>query len=231
MDETSWLLCDFHIHTKLSDGFYSLEEVIDLYGNKGFDIICITDHLVDNKNAEIIKKQGFPNVIFKHTFYEYIDKLKEAARKAKEEYDMLLVPGFEITNWKFHIIAFDCVKFVDPNLSPESVLEEIKGQGGVSIVPHPYLLEQFKEDQRNAYYIWENLPYYKDIVDAWELANRYYLYSEVDDFGLSFVASSDLHQPEHFYSWKTLLKCEKNISAVKEAIKAGNKTGITKIRR
>ena len=39
------LLCDFHIHTNYSDGKLSVPEIIDFYGERGFDCICITDHL------------------------------------------------------------------------------------------------------------------------------------------------------------------------------------------
>jgi len=40
-------LCDFHIHTNYSDGRLTLPEVIDFYGRRGFDCICITDHIAD----------------------------------------------------------------------------------------------------------------------------------------------------------------------------------------
>jgi predicted metal-dependent phosphoesterase TrpH len=36
------LLCDFHIHTKYSDGSIGLRNVIDLFGQAGFDVIAIT---------------------------------------------------------------------------------------------------------------------------------------------------------------------------------------------
>jgi processive 1,2-diacylglycerol beta-glucosyltransferase len=41
------LLCDFHIHTNYSDGRLTLREVIDFYGRRKFDCICITDHVTD----------------------------------------------------------------------------------------------------------------------------------------------------------------------------------------
>ena len=44
---SGWLLCDFHIHTQWSDGAEALETVVDLYGARGFDAICITDHVMD----------------------------------------------------------------------------------------------------------------------------------------------------------------------------------------
>ena len=41
------LLCDFHIHSNYSDGKLSVHELVDFYGKRGFDCICITDHLAD----------------------------------------------------------------------------------------------------------------------------------------------------------------------------------------
>jgi len=42
-----FLLCDFHVHTRWSDGRLSLREVVDLYGSTGrFDVIAITDHIL-----------------------------------------------------------------------------------------------------------------------------------------------------------------------------------------
>ncbi|MGH9161606.1 MAG: phosphotransferase, partial [Vicinamibacteraceae bacterium] len=42
-----FLLCDFHIHTRWSDGQLTLREVCDLYGRTGhFDVIAITDHIL-----------------------------------------------------------------------------------------------------------------------------------------------------------------------------------------
>jgi hypothetical protein len=40
-------LCDFHIHTNYSDGRLTLPEVINFYGSRGFDCICVTDHVTD----------------------------------------------------------------------------------------------------------------------------------------------------------------------------------------
>ena len=46
-DQAQMLLCDFHIHSNYSDGKLSVPEIVDFYGERGFDCICITDHLAD----------------------------------------------------------------------------------------------------------------------------------------------------------------------------------------
>jgi hypothetical protein len=40
------LLCELHAHTTWSDGELSLGAVVDLYGRAGFDVLCITDHVL-----------------------------------------------------------------------------------------------------------------------------------------------------------------------------------------
>jgi predicted metal-dependent phosphoesterase TrpH len=47
---TKWLLADLHIHSTFSDGTLPIEEIITLYGEAGFDVIAITDHLFDNQS-------------------------------------------------------------------------------------------------------------------------------------------------------------------------------------
>jgi len=38
------LLCELHAHTTWSDGAFSIREICDLYGRRGFDVLAITDH-------------------------------------------------------------------------------------------------------------------------------------------------------------------------------------------
>src|ERR687891_576705 len=40
------LLCELHAHTTWSDGELSLAAVVDLYGTAGFDVLCVTDHVL-----------------------------------------------------------------------------------------------------------------------------------------------------------------------------------------
>jgi histidinol phosphatase-like PHP family hydrolase len=40
------LLCELHAHTRWSDGALTLPELVDLYGQNGFDVLAVTDHVV-----------------------------------------------------------------------------------------------------------------------------------------------------------------------------------------
>ena len=99
MGFSNWLLCDFHIHTNMSDGSFSLRDIVDLYGRTGFDIIAITDHIFDSNYLRKLKKRGtkVPSIL-RENFKEYVKLLKEEQSRAWKEYKMLVIPGFEITN-------------------------------------------------------------------------------------------------------------------------------------
>ena len=50
-----------------------------------------------------------------------------------------------------------------------------------------------------------------ELVDVWEAANRDDLFSVTSLKHYPYVANSDFHKPKHLYSWKTLLRCEKEL--------------------
>ena len=91
------LLCDFHIHTTYSDGSIELKEVVDLYGQAGFDTIAITDHVV-NEDSSIGKlAHRFKYTVKKDNFVEYMEAIQYEASKAWDKYGMLVIPGIEIS--------------------------------------------------------------------------------------------------------------------------------------
>ncbi|NTV21846.1 MAG: phosphotransferase, partial [Chlorobium limicola] len=112
-----WLYCDFHIHTTWSDGEYSPGEVVSLYGEAGFDVIAITDHVLDTGS---IKRSGRLvselSVMDSSEFGSYQEELWDAARIAWERYNMLLIPGVELTNntSRYHILALDIKEYISP---------------------------------------------------------------------------------------------------------------------
>ena len=65
------------------------------------------------------------------------------------------------------------------------------------------------------------------LIDAWEIAKRNNIFIAVGMKRLPFLANSDFHKPKHIYSWKTLLRCEKNAEAIKECIRKNEHVSIT----
>ncbi len=222
-----WLYCDFHIHTTWSDGKYSLDNVVSLYGDAGFDVIAITDHVLDTRSIE---RYGRPveelQVMDRPRFEAYQEALWDAARTAWENYGMLLIPGVELTNNtdRYHILALDIKEYVSPDLGVEEIIRAIRRQQGLSIACHPYIRNHSGEDP--SFHLWENHERFATLFDAWEVANRDDLFNVVGLKKFNCIANSDFHEKRHLLSWKTLLQCEKNPESVKEAIRKNDRVSL-----
>jgi len=216
-----WLLCDFHIHTTISDGTLDLEDLVDFYGLRGFDVIAVTEHLHDEETLKKRREEGKATYSLKRdTFDRYLEDLKEASRYAWREYEMLLIPGVELSNdtKSYHIVVLDVKRFIDPALPVEEIAVQAREQDALTIAAHPCRKEGGWSEKSP---LWREREKYGRIIDAWEAANRREIYAEVILSGYKFVGCSDFHKPEHIYSWKTLLYAEKNVESVKEAIRRG----------
>ncbi|HHE76623.1 MAG TPA: PHP domain-containing protein [Candidatus Parcubacteria bacterium] len=103
---------DLHIHTTFSDGLSSPKEVVSAAIKKGINCICVTDH-------------------------NEIKGAIEAMRFAFDK-DILVIPGIEVTTKSGHILGINVKKEIKKGLSPEKTIEEIRKQGGVAVIAHPF---------------------------------------------------------------------------------------------
>ncbi len=221
---TEWLLTDLHIHTTFSDGKISLEEVVRIYGEAGFDAIAITDHLFDTQSPRSL--EIYDEGISIKDLNAYFQKIDEVSRWAKENYDLLVIPGLEICNLleDYHILGIDLKEAINPDQNAEGVIEGIHHQGGLAIASHPHLkLSYFMQEdntsiQRHPLHLWTHREKYFDKFDAWEIANREDLFPVVSLEHLPFVANSDFHERHHLTSWKSLIFAEKDKESIKKAI-------------
>jgi len=225
------LLCDFHIHTNYSDGKMALPEVIDFYGKRGFDCICITDHIADPRR--LIGKFGeLVNLTLAwDQLDEYFDMLERERRRALRKYDMLVMTGLEFNKegWtrktSGHLLGIDLKAPIDPALDFVEIIAQTHSQGGLAVAAHPHVMKS--EWGKNTLYLWENQEVFAPIIDAWEIANRNNIFTPVGLKRLAFIANSDFHKPKHIYSWKTVLHCEKEPEAIKNCIRANEHIAIT----
>ncbi len=227
------LLCDFHIHTKYSDGSVELRETVDLFGQAGFDVIAITDHVVNGDNPIGQFAHRFRLSVREDNFDEYISRVGEEAERAMHKYGMLVVPGVEITkNYlssekSAHILLIDIKEFIPACWSYEKIFLEAKKQRSLVIACHPHYMSDLGRD---TLFLWNNRDRYAKYIDAWEIANRDDVFNVISLKKYPYIASSDFHKPRHLYSWKTLLNCEKNIDSVKQCIRHNKGVAITLFR-
>ncbi len=233
-----FLLCDFHVHTTWSDGRLSIREVVDLYGQTGrFDVLAITDHILMKRDllgrAGRLMSLGRRHFsVTEERFDAYLEEIAVEARRARKLYDMLVIPGAEVTQNRLasrknsHIIALNIKEWISADQSARDILEEIRRQGAFSIACHPHH-RTTRRIEISTCFLWDNRKALVNLVDVWEAANRDDLFSVTSLKHYPYVANSDFHKAKHLYSWKTLLRCEKNWDAIAAAMRANVDVALT----
>ena len=233
-----FLLCDFHVHTTWSDGRLSIREVVDLYGRTGrFDVIAITDHILMKR--DLLGRMGrLASFGLRHysvtpdRFEAYMDDIAAEAERARELYDLLVIPGAEITQNHLrskknsHIVALNIREHISADQTAEDILKEIRRQGALSIACHPHH-RTTRRIEISTCYLWDHRKRLAGLVDVWEAANRDDLFSVTSLKHYPYIANSDFHKTKHLYSWKTLLKADKNWDAIASALRANVDVALT----
>ena len=212
--KTTPLLCELHAHTTWSDGVLSVRELCDLYGRHGFDVLAVTDHtLRDDVHVTGARFDG------------YLAEVEREAERARERYDLLVLPGLELTfddpdpRAAAHAVAVGLREFVGVAGGIDDALRAARAHRAALVAAHPYTLEVVGESARGTarFAVDEAL---REHVDRFELFNRHTLFSWVAEAGLPTVASGDFHRPEHHATWKTLLPCPKDEAAVVDYLRS-----------
>lgn len=227
------LLCDFHIHTKYSDGSVELRRTVDLFGQAGFDAIAITDHVVNGDNPIGKFAHRFRLSVTRDNFNEYTENIKHEAERAWDKYGMLVLPGVEISknylssDKSAHILLIDIKDFIPACLNYEQIFLGARQQGALVIACHPHHMSDMS---RETLFLWNNRDKYAKYIDAWEIANRDDVFNVISLKKYPYIANSDFHRARHLYSWKTLLNCKKDVESIKQCIKHNKGVAITLFR-
>jgi predicted metal-dependent phosphoesterase TrpH len=209
------LLAELHAHTTWSDGELSLPALVDLYGANGFDVLCVTDHTL---RAEV----GRPCVGV-HNWREYLDAVDDEAERARREYGLLVVPGLELTDdhpdplRAAHGVAAGLGTFVSIELGLNAAVRDARRAGAAIIAAHPH---SPGENRRGTCRWWAERERPAVRPDRYELFNQRDVFSWVAEQGVPVVASGDFHRLEHLNTWKTLLPCEQDESAVVDFLRS-----------
>jgi hypothetical protein len=202
------LLCELHAHTTWSDGELSARELCDLYGQRGFDVLAITDHAPREARE-----------VHAGTYDAYLSDLRAEALRARELYDLLVIPGLELTYddpdpfLAAHAVAIGLRSYVDVSAGLEAALASARARGAALVAAHPYSPQQLASATRGTAAFGARAEL-RALVDRFELFNRQTLFGWVADLELPMVATGDFHRLEHLPGWKTLLPCSKDEGAV-----------------
>lgn len=117
-----------HIHSSVSDGTGSLNQIVDAGLKAGLDYLIITDH-----NSLKLKNDG------KEGWYDN---------------RLFVLIGEEVSHSDQHLLALGIDREIPEDLRPEQSSDEIQKNGGVGIVAHPDGVFRFHLRNRN--YRWKN---------------------------------------------------------------------------
>ena len=232
-----FLLCDFHVHTRWSDGRLPLREVIDLYGATGsFDVIAITDHVLMERDflarAGRLASLGFKQFsVTEDAFGAYLADMprRRSARDA--------VRSARHPRRRGHAEPSSQQEELAHYRAEHSRVHQRRPVGRSDSERHStsrgnqHRLSSGSPDDApcrdGTCYLWDNRKRLAGLVDVWEAANRDDLFSVTSLKHFPYVANSDFHKPKHLYSWKTLLRCEKNWDAIARALRANVDVALT----
>ena len=173
-------------------------------------MLCITDHVLPTGSPYLTEA----------AHERYFDAIDREARRAREQYGLLLVPGLELTfhdrdaDDAGHALALGVRSWIPLDGGLEHALLEARAAGAAVIAAHPHGVEADPNHARTTRWFWRNRDRVAGLVDRWELINRQQTFGWIAEFGLPAVATGDFHRLEHLETWKTLLPCAKTEQAV-----------------
>jgi predicted metal-dependent phosphoesterase TrpH len=219
--KSNLLLCELHAHTTWSDGFLTLTELVDLYGRHGFDVLCVTDHLLRADNTRYrLRPQSYAH---------YLASIEREARRAQEQYDLLLIPGLELTHVADdadeagHALALGLHTLCSVDDGIEGAMLAARNAGAAIVAAHPHGARDDPNRGRTTRWFSRNWQRLDGLVDRYELFNRRQTFGWVAEADLPGIATGDFHRLEHLRTWKTLLPCAKSEQAVIEHLRSSRR--------
>lgn len=174
------MIYDLHIHSKYSyDSFLSPEKILKVSKKRKLDGVAITDHGTIRGGLETLKQN--------------------------KDSDFQVIVGAEIKTEYGDVIGL----FLNEELKSskfDEVIEEIKSQGGLSVLAHPYRQYSFPEKLVNKVDIIEGFnarSKAEDNIKAFQLAKK---------FNKPIAAGSDSHTSFEIGRGRTIIEFQSDIS-------------------
>ena len=215
---------DFHIHSNFSDGRHSIQEIIDFYGSRGFGAIAITDHLCEENTLLGRGAQYLKHTLTRKNFPQYLETIHRETTRARNQYGMLVIPGFEVTKNSIsnhrsaHVLALNVSEYVSADDDVVEIIKNIKKQEAFAIAAHP--LSNGKLEKQTLH-LWNRRDELVHHFDAWEVGYQKSWLHAVAESGYRMIANTDLHHFGQIDGWKTIFEGERSIESIFTDIRAG----------
>jgi predicted metal-dependent phosphoesterase TrpH len=206
------LLAELHAHTTWSDGVLTVRELVDLHGRAGFDVLCVTDHVVRSDDPWLAASGRERHAVPPERYADYLAEIEDEAERARRTYELCVVPGLELTyndvdsELAAHAVAVGLRQYVSVDGGIEAALTSASAAGAALIAAHPFDDEPATHPARRTQRFARD-PRLHALVHRFELFNRTQVFPWVARAGLPAVACGDVHHPEHLDGWKTLVPC------------------------
>ncbi len=189
-------------------------------------MLAITDHVCRTGKS--------PCSLGAEDHARYLATLEAEAERARLLYDLLVIPGLELT-WddsperSGHALAVGVREWIGVDDGLEQALQAAEAAGAALIGAHPYTLEATVGTQRTTARFSEEREWSREVLHRFELCNRRDFFSWVSEERLPVVASGDFHRPEHLATWKTLLPCAPEEEAVVAYLRSRGEAALTRL--
>jgi predicted metal-dependent phosphoesterase TrpH len=228
------LLAELHAHTTWSDGDLSVAELVDLHGRQGFDVLCVTDHVVrgDDPWRETWTKAS-PGVT-RAVYDDYLREIAHEAERARDRYGMLVFPGVELTyndldpGRAAHAVAVGLHTFVPVDDGIGAAMDAAALAGAAIVAAHPFSAEPSAPHSRLTQRFARDEAL-RGLAHRFELFNRTTLFGWVAEAGLPTVACGDVHVAGHVAGWKTLLPCALDEEAIVAYLRSRRPTYLARL--
>lgn len=186
------LKLDLHVHTHHSpDGSTHPKKAIKIAEERGLDGLSFTDHDTFDRSRFV---------------------------ELQQRTDLVLIPGIEVSSNVGHILGYFVREPVEPWREPQEIVEDIRAQGGIAVMAHPYrLVHHYPEG-------------YFELFDAVERFNarsgdpgtegspNYHTMKLLEEADFPCTGGSDSHLFWSIGNGYTLVDAARNPVAIKNAI-------------
>ncbi|HEY1421250.1 MAG TPA: PHP domain-containing protein [Candidatus Dormibacteraeota bacterium] len=104
---------DLHMHTTVSDGWPTPQDLVDHARHSGLDVIAVTDH-------------------------DSIDGALRAAEHAAKRSRLHVIVGEEVSSRDGHIVGLFLEQRIRPGMTAAATVHAIHDQGGIAVAVHPF---------------------------------------------------------------------------------------------